>query len=90
MKSTVPPGTGEHVRAWLDTRGLSHVGYVSNPEFLAEGTAIANFMRPDRIVVGSFRSEEGDRVATLHEELGVPVVRADVTAARASRKTSLP
>jgi UDPglucose 6-dehydrogenase len=81
MKSTVPPGTGEQVRAWLDTRGLSHVGYVSNPEFLAEGTAIANFMRPDRIVVGSFRSEEGDRVATLHEELGVPVVRADVISA---------
>jgi UDPglucose 6-dehydrogenase len=81
MKSTVPPGTGERVRAWLDTRGLSHVGYVSNPEFLAEGTAVANFMRPDRIVVGSFRSEEGDRVATLHKELGAPIVRADVTSA---------
>ena len=81
MKSTVPPGTGERVRAWLDARGLSHVGYVSNPEFLAEGTAVANFMRPDRIVVGSFRSEEGDRVATLHKELGAPIVRADVTSA---------
>ena len=81
MKSTVPPGTGEQVRAWLDARGLSHVGYVSNPEFLAEGTAVANFMRPDRVVVGSFRSEEGDRVALLHEELAAPIVRADVTSA---------
>jgi UDPglucose 6-dehydrogenase len=81
MKSTVPPGTGERVRAWLDARGLSHVGYVSNPEFLAEGTAVANFMRPDRIVVGSFRSEQGDRVATLYEELAGPVVRTDVTSA---------
>ncbi len=81
MKSTVPPGTGERVRAWLDGRGLSHVAYVSNPEFLAEGTAIENFTHPDRIVVGSFRSEEGDRVAMLHEELGAPVVRTDVTSA---------
>ena len=66
MKSTVPPGTGERVRAWLDGRGLSNVAYVSNPEFLAEGTALADFTHPDRIVVGSFRSEEGDRVAKLH------------------------
>jgi UDPglucose 6-dehydrogenase len=38
-------------------------------------------MRPDRIVVGSFRSEEGDQVAKLHGQLGAPVVRADVTSA---------
>ena len=81
MKSTVPPGTGEQVRTWLDARGLHHVGYVSNPEFLAEGTAVANFMRPDRIVVGSFRSEEGTESEMLHQELGAPVVRTDVTSA---------
>jgi UDPglucose 6-dehydrogenase len=81
MKSTVPPGTGERVRAWLDANGLDHVGYVSNPEFLAEGTAVANVMEPDRLVVGSFRSEEGDRVAALHAELGAPTVRTDVTSA---------
>jgi UDPglucose 6-dehydrogenase len=81
MKSTVPPGTGERVRARLDARGLSHIAYVSNPEFLAEGTAVANFMRPDRVVVGSFRSEEGDRVAALYRELAAPIVRADVTSA---------
>jgi UDPglucose 6-dehydrogenase len=81
MKSTVPPGTGERLRAWLDARGLEQVGYVSNPEFLAEGTAVANFMRPDRIVVGSFQDEDGDRVARLHKRLGAPVVRADVTSA---------
>ncbi len=54
MKSTVPVGTGEHVRARLDARGLESVGYVSNPEFLAEGSAVADFMNPDRVVVGAF------------------------------------
>lgn len=81
MKSTVPPGTGETVRARLDARGLSHIAYVSNPEFLAEGTAITNFMQADRVVVGSFRSAEGDRVATLLKELAAPIVRTDVTSA---------
>ena len=88
MKSTVPPGTGERVRAWLDARGLTQVGYVSNPEFLAEGTAVANFMRPDRVVVGSFRSEVGDRVALLYKELAAPVVRADVTSAEMIKSAS--
>ena len=40
MKSTVPVGTGDKVRVALDARGLTQIGYVSNPEFLAEGTAI--------------------------------------------------
>ena len=67
MKSTVPVGTGDKVRAALDARGLSHVGYASNPEFLAEGTAVRDFMNPDRIVIGAFDAEDGDRVAALHE-----------------------
>ena len=56
MKSTVPVGTGERLRADLDARGLHDVGYVSNPEFLREGRAIADFMEPDRIVIGSLRA----------------------------------
>jgi UDPglucose 6-dehydrogenase len=81
MKSTVPVGTGEHVRARLDARGLTHVGYVSNPEFLAEGTAIANFTSPDRVVVGAMVDEDGDRVARLYDPLGAPLVRTDVASA---------
>ena len=81
MKSTVPVGTGEKVRHELDTRGLAHVGYVSNPEFLAEGTAVANFLHPDRVVIGSFTQADGDAVASLYEPLGAPIVRTDVHSA---------
>jgi UDPglucose 6-dehydrogenase len=81
MKSTVPVGTGEKVRAALDARGLDHVGYVSNPEFLAEGTAVRDFMNPDRIVIGSFADEDGDRVEALQERLDAPVIRSDVASA---------
>ena len=81
MKSTVPVGTGASVRAALDARGLASVGYVSNPEFLAEGTAIAGFMRPDRIVVGAFEETDGDRVASLYAGLDAPIVRTSVPSA---------
>jgi UDPglucose 6-dehydrogenase len=81
MKSTVPVGTGEKVRHRLDARGLSHVGYVSNPEFTAEGTAVRDFMEPDRIVIGAFDEADGDAVAALHEGIDAPVVRADVASA---------
>jgi UDPglucose 6-dehydrogenase len=81
MKSTVPVGTGDRVRHRLDERGLAHVGYVSNPEFTAEGTAVRDFMHPDRIVVGASDSADGDAVARLHEGIDAPVVRADVASA---------
>jgi UDPglucose 6-dehydrogenase len=81
MKSTVPVGTGEKVRAALDARGLVHVGYVSNPEFLAEGGAVRDFMHPDRVVVGAFTEADGEAVASLYEPLEAPIVRSDVASA---------
>jgi UDPglucose 6-dehydrogenase len=81
MKSTVPVGTGARVRHRLDDRGLDAVGYVSNPEFTAEGTAVRAFQRPDRIVIGSFQAADGDAVAELHRGIDAPVVRADVASA---------
>jgi UDPglucose 6-dehydrogenase len=78
LKSTVPVGTGERVRARLDARGLTNVGYVSNPEFLAEGSAVEDFMHPDRIVVGAFEEQDGDRVVELHNGVDTEVVRTDV------------
>jgi UDPglucose 6-dehydrogenase len=81
MKSTVPVGTGDNVRARLDARGLTNIGYVSNPEFLAEGSAIEDFMGPDRIVVGAFEPEDAERVVGLHTGIETEVVRTDVSSA---------
>ena len=81
MKSTVPVGTGDKVRNGLDGRGLSHVGYVSNPEFLAEGNAVRDFMHPDRIVVGAFEAGDGEAVASLYASIDAPIVHSDVNSA---------
>jgi UDP-glucose 6-dehydrogenase len=81
MKSTVPVGTGERLRADLDARGLHDVGYVSNPEFLREGRAIVDFTEPDRIVIGSFERADGDIVQALYHDLDAPVVRTDPASA---------
>jgi UDPglucose 6-dehydrogenase len=78
MKSTVPVGTGRSIQ-----RRRAGLGYVSNPEFLKEGTAVADFMHPDRVVVGSGNGSDGfaERVAALYEPLGGPIVRTDVASA---------
>ncbi len=81
MKSTVPVGTGEKIRAGLDARGLDHVGYASNPEFLAEGRAVRDFMSPDRVVIGAFAEDDGGAVARLYDGIDAPIVRTDVNSA---------
>lgn len=81
MKSTVPVGTGRTVRHRLDERGLANVGYVANPEFTAEGTAVRDFLHPDRIVVGAFEERDADVVVELHRGIDAPIVRCDVASA---------
>jgi len=78
MKSTVPVGTGRSIQ-----RRRPGTGYVSNPEFLKEGNAVADFMRPDRVVVGADdgSSQYADRVAALYAPLDAPVVNTDVASA---------
>jgi UDPglucose 6-dehydrogenase len=78
MKSTVPVGTGRSIQ-----RRRPGTGYVSNPEFLKEGNAVADFMRPDRVVVGADEGsqEYADRVVALYAPLEAPVVATDVASA---------
>jgi len=70
-KSTVPVGTAQDITATVDR---ADIAVVSNPEFLQEGTAVANFMRPDRIVVGSTDRAAARAVAELYAPLGAPAV----------------
>ena len=78
MKSTVPVGTGRSIQ-----RRRDDIGYVSNPEFLKEGSAVDDFMKPDRVVVGANGGSEeyAERVAALYEPLGAELVRTDVASA---------
>ena len=69
MKSTVPVGTGRSIQ-----RRRPGTGYVSNPEFLKEGSAVADFMSPDRVVVGADEGSEefAERVGALYAPLDAP------------------
>ncbi|MGW2932136.1 UDP-glucose dehydrogenase family protein [Streptomyces sp. NPDC001156] len=81
VKSTVPVGTGSRIRAALDQAGLPHVGYASNPEFTAEGQAVADFLHPDRIVIGTADDATAGLLTELHAGVDGPVQRMDVASA---------
>jgi UDPglucose 6-dehydrogenase len=81
VKSTVPVGTGARIRSFLDDSGLAHVGYAANPEFTAEGKAVTDFLKPDRIVVGTEERATGQLVTELHQGVQGPVVVMDVASA---------
>ena len=57
-KSTVPIGTARHLQEIMDTHSVENFGVASNPEFLAEGTAVAQARSPDRVVVGCDNKED--------------------------------
>src|SRR5438105_9970960 len=83
MKSTVPCGTGAALQRSFRERGKGGLGYVSCPEFLREGSAVHDFMHPDRVVVGTDEHDSwaGDAVVELYASLGVPLVRTDIASA---------
>ena len=78
MKSTVPSGTGRAIR-----RDAPDIAYVSCPEFLKEGTAVQDFLHPDRVVIGADAGADwaADEVEALYRPLGGEMVRTDVASA---------
>jgi len=80
-KSTVPVGTGKIIRQIVRKEYKNDFSVVSNPEFLREGQAVADMMRPDRIVVGSNDAESAKIVASLYQDLRVPVIITDIATA---------
>src|ERR671925_1338242 len=81
MKSTVPSGTGASIKRMFAERGKGGFSYVSCPEFLKEGTAVADFLHPDRVVVGDDGDWAGDAVVDLYAPLDAPLVRTDIASA---------
>lgn len=77
-KSTVPVGTAARTAQLLDR---ADIPVVSNPEFLREGSAVEDFLKPDRIVVGCDAQDAAERVAALYARLGAPTVLTDAASA---------
>jgi len=77
-KSTVPVGTAARTAQLL---ARPDVAVVSNPEFLREGSAVEDFLKPDRIVVGCEAQDAAERVAALYSRLGAPTVLTDAASA---------
>jgi UDPglucose 6-dehydrogenase len=81
MKSTVPSGTGVSVKRMFAEQGKGALAYVSCPEFLKEGSAVEDFLHPDRVVIGDVGDWAGDAVAELYAPLDAPLVRTDIASA---------
>ncbi len=82
-KSTVPVGTGDWVADIIRRHQPQPIPFsvVSNPEFLREGSAIQDFLNPDRVVLGSLDPEAAERVAQLHLPLRAPIIVTDLRTA---------
>lgn len=82
-KSTVPVGTGDWMADIISKRQRRPIPFwvVSNPEFLREGSAIHDFMNPDRVVLGSFHREAMEKVAALHAPLRTTIQMTDLRTA---------
>ncbi len=81
MKSTVPAGTGAAIKRVLAEQGKEGLAYVSCPEFLKEGSAVKDFLNPDRVVIGDDGDWAGDAVVDLYAPLDAALVRTDIASA---------
>jgi UDPglucose 6-dehydrogenase len=81
MKSTVPVGTGAAVKRTFAEQGKEGLVYVSCPEFLKEGSALADFLAPDRVVIGDDGNWAGDAVAELYRPVSDQILRMDIRSA---------
>jgi UDPglucose 6-dehydrogenase len=90
-KSTVPVGTAARVEALIRGRTEYEVDVVSNPEFLKEGTAITDFQKPDRVILGCRSQRAGDLMAELYDPFvrtGNPILRMSPESAEMAKYAS--
>ncbi|MQL51996.1 nucleotide sugar dehydrogenase [Desulfofundulus thermobenzoicus] len=81
MKSTVPPGFGVNAKERYLERARVPLSYLSNPEFLREGSAVRDWYHPDRIVIGGDDETAISRLARLYAGIDAPIVTMDVSSA---------
>lgn len=87
-KSTVPVGTADRLRQWVVEETAHPFAIISNPEFLKEGAAVEDFMKPDRVVLGGDNSEALEAVKGLYEPFvrtGNPILVMDSCSAEMSK-----
>jgi UDPglucose 6-dehydrogenase len=87
-KSTVPVGTADHIKHWVAEETSLPFAVVSNPEFLKEGAAVEDFMKPDRVVLGGDHAEALEAVKELYEPFvrtGNPILTMDSRSAEMSK-----
>jgi len=87
-KSTVPVGTGDRIRQWVAEETTHPCAIISNPEFLKEGAAVEDFMKPDRVVLGGDNPEALEVVKELYEPFvrtGNPILVMDSRSAEMSK-----
>ncbi len=90
-KSTVPVGTGDRVKAAIASRTKHRFDVVSNPEFLKEGAAIEDFMKPDRVVVGTDSARARETMQELYAPFlrtGKPLLAMDIRSAEMTKYAS--
>ncbi|HVO95981.1 MAG TPA: UDP-glucose/GDP-mannose dehydrogenase family protein [Terriglobales bacterium] len=91
MKSTVPVGTADQLKQWIGEETRVPFAVVSNPEFLKEGAAVEDFMKPDRVVLGGDNAEALAAVKELYEPFvrtGNPILTMDSRSAEMSKYAS--
>ena len=87
IKSTVPVGTGD-TAAGIAAEARKQIEVVSNPEFLRQGTAVHDFMEPDRVVVGASSPVAAQKVSRLYAALEAPVVISNRRSAELAKYAS--
>lgn len=90
-KSTAPVGTGQVIFGILSTKGVKNFAVASNPEFLREGFAVEDFMKPDRVVVGSDSEKALEMLRDLYEPfvtMGNSIIEMDIRSAEVTKYAS--
>jgi UDPglucose 6-dehydrogenase len=90
-KSTVPVGTADQIKDWIGAATAQPFAVISNPEFLKEGAAVEDFMKPDRVVLGGDNPEALETVKEIYEPFvrtGNPILIMDSRSAEMSKYAS--